>query len=238
MRFSLIGTTQVVHDDGTATAPGGARLRALLTVLALRPGRPVTVGLIAAEIWDEEPPEDTPGAVQALVGRLRRAIGREAVESVAGGYRLRADADDVDLHRFDRLAGEGVRAFEAGDAAKAADLLDEALELWRGPVLADLPDRAAPAARWESRRLDARRTRLAAALALGRAEEALPELTALCADRPIDESLQALRLTALRALGRPAEALAAYEDFRRRLADELGTGPSAPLQTLHRTLLT
>ncbi|GLF93989.1 AfsR/SARP family transcriptional regulator [Streptomyces yaizuensis] len=237
MRLLLFGPTEIRHDDGTPVPLGGARLRALLTVLALRPGRAVTVAHVVAEVWDGDPPADAPGAVQALVGRLRRAIGRDAVESVAGGYRLRAGADDVDVHRFDRLAGEGIRAFESGDAAGAADLLDQALGLWRGPVLADLPDRAAPAARWEARRLDARRTRLAAALALGRAEEALPELTALCADHPIDESLQTLRLTALEALGRPAEALAAYETFRRRLASDLGADPSPSLQELHRALL-
>lgn len=175
MRFCLLGTTQAVRADGTPVALGGARLRALLTVLAQRSGRTVPVAVLVDEVWDEDPPADAHGAVQALVGRLRRAVGHEVIASADGGYRLCADPDAVDLHRFDRLTGEGAQALADGDAAGAAALLDEALALWRGPVLADLPDRTAAEARWEARRLEARRTRLAAALALGRADDDLPE---------------------------------------------------------------
>ncbi|MEV7680892.1 BTAD domain-containing putative transcriptional regulator [Streptomyces sp. NPDC088341] len=237
MRYRVLGTTRALHDDGTAVALGGARLRALLTVLALRPGRTVTAGTLVAEVWDGDPPADAMGALQALVGRLRRALGPAAVLSADGGYRLRADEDDVDLHRFGRLAAEGARALGEGDAAKAAGLLDDALALWRGPVLADLPDRGSEAARWESRRLEARRARLTALLALGRAEETLPELAALCGEFPLDEPLQSLRIRALRDASRPAEALAAYEGVRRALADRLGTTPGPELRALHERLL-
>ncbi|MFF0286080.1 BTAD domain-containing putative transcriptional regulator [Streptomyces sp. NPDC005262] len=237
MRYSILGTTQALHDDGTAVAIGGARLRALLTVLALSPGRAVPAAVLVDEVWDGEPPADAVGALQALVGRLRRVLGHEAITSAESGYRLAAAPDAVDLHRFDRLTGEGVRALESGDPAKAVAVLDDALALWRGPVLADLPDRGAVAARWTARRLDARRTRLAAALALGRADEVLPELVALCADHPIDEPLQALRLRALRDAGRTAQALAAYEEVRTVLADRLGTDPGPELRSLHAELL-
>ncbi|MYS15780.1 AfsR/SARP family transcriptional regulator, partial [Streptomyces sp. SID4982] len=125
------------------------------------------------------------------------------------GYRLTAAPDDVDLTRFDRLTGDGLTALADADPAKAAVLLDDALALWRGPVLADLPDRTADAARWETRRLDALRARHTAALALGQAEASLPELAALCDEHPLDEPLQALRLRALRDTGRTARALAA-----------------------------
>ncbi|MFI8810665.1 MULTISPECIES: AfsR/SARP family transcriptional regulator [unclassified Streptomyces] len=237
MRYCILGTTRALRDDGTAVALGGARLRALLTVLALRPGRPVPAGVLVDEVWDGDPPVDAAGALQALVGRLRRALGRAAVASADGGYRLTAEPDAVDLHRFERLAGEGTRALERGDAAGAAALLDEALALWRGPALADLPDRAAAASRWEARRLDARRTAFAAALALGRADEALPELAALCDAHPLDEPLQALRIRALRDAGRTAQALAAYEETRSILADRLGTDPGPALRALHDELL-
>ncbi|MET7711132.1 BTAD domain-containing putative transcriptional regulator [Streptomyces sp. NPDC005407] len=238
MHYRVLGTTQALHDDGTPVALGGARLRALLAVLALRPGRTVPVGVLVDEVWAGDPPADAVGAVQALVGRLRRALGHAAVASAdGGGYRLCADGDDVDLHRFDRRAGEGARALEEGDAVKAAALLDDALALWQGPVLADLPDRTAEAARWEARRLDARRARLAAALALGRAEEALPGLAALCEEHPMDERLQVLRLRALRDAGRTAEALAAYEEVRAALADRLGADPGRELRALHAELL-
>ncbi|MEV2214582.1 BTAD domain-containing putative transcriptional regulator [Streptomyces sp. NPDC050997] len=237
VRYRILGTTQILRPDGTSVPVGGARLRALLTVLALRPGRTVPASLLVDEVWDGDPPADATGALQALVGRLRRSIGAEAVASVDGGYRLTAPPDDIDLHRFERLAGDGTRALADDDPAKAAVVLDDALALWRGPALADLPDRTAEAARWETRRLDVLRARHTAALALGHADQSLPELTALCDSHPLDESLQTLRLRALRDAGRRAEALAAYEDVRQLLADQLGTDPGPELRSLHGELL-
>ncbi|WP_086560646.1 BTAD domain-containing putative transcriptional regulator [Streptomyces africanus] len=238
VRYRILGTTQALRTDGTVVPVGGARLRALLTVLALRAGRTVPVGLLVDEVWGGDPPADAPGALQALVGRLRRALGAEAVASDEGGYRLTAAPDDVDLHRFERLAGEGLRALADGDPAKAVMLLDDALALWRGPALADLPDRAAEAARRDTRRLDVLRARHSAALALGQADQSLPELTALCDSHPLDEPLQTLRLRALRDTGRTAEALDAYEEVRRLLADRLGADPGPELRSLHAQLLT
>ncbi|GKQ33635.1 BTAD domain-containing putative transcriptional regulator [Streptomyces sp. A012304] len=237
VRYRVLGTTQALRPDGSPVAVGGARLRALLTVLALRAGRIVPTGTLVEEVWAGDPPADASGALQALVGRLRRALGADAVASVDGGYRLTAGQDAVDLHRFERLTGDGLRALADGDPAKAAVLLDDALALWQGPALADLPDRTAEAARREARRLDALRARHTAALALGHAEQSLPELTALCDAHPLDEPLQALRLRALRDAGRTAEALAAYESVRRLLTHRLGTDPSPELQSLHAELL-
>ncbi|RPK85939.1 MULTISPECIES: BTAD domain-containing putative transcriptional regulator [Streptomyces] len=237
MRYCILGTTRALRDDGTAVALGGARLRALLTVLALSPGRTVPAGVLVDEVWDGDPPADAAGALQALVARLRRALGRSAVESVAGGYRLAAPPDAVDLHRFERLTWEGSRALEDGDASSALAVLGEALALWNGPALADLPDRAATASRWEARRLDARRAGLGALLAVGNPGAALAELAALCDAHPLDEPLQALRIRALRDAGRPAEALAAYEEVRTLLDDRLGTAPGPALRALHSDLL-
>ncbi|MEU9087826.1 BTAD domain-containing putative transcriptional regulator, partial [Streptomyces sp. NPDC048357] len=234
MRYAILGTAQAIHDDGTPVGVGGARLRALLTALALRPGRVVPAALLVAEVWDGDPPADAPAALQALVARLRRALGHAAVRSAEGGYQLAAEREDVDLYRFERLARA---AAETRDPAEAAARYEEALALWRGPALADLPDPGAESARWEAVRTDARRGRLAAALALGQAERALPELTALCARQPLDEPLQALRIRALRDAGRPSEALAAYDAVRRDLAARLGTDPGPALRALHTELL-
>uniref|UniRef100_UPI0004BDF424 AfsR/SARP family transcriptional regulator n=1 Tax=unclassified Streptomyces TaxID=2593676 RepID=UPI0004BDF424 len=235
MRYAILGTAQAIHDDGTPVAVGGARLRALLTALALRPGRVVPARLLVAEVWDGDPPADAVAALQALIARLRRALGHTAVRSAEGGYQLAAEREDIDLYRFERLARAGDTA---PDPAEAAALYEEALALWRGPALADLPDPAAEAARWEAVRMDARRGRLAAALALGEAERSLPELTALCAQHPLDEPLHTLRIRALRDAGRPAEALVAYDGVRRELADRLGADPGPELRALHAELLT
>ncbi|MEV7830816.1 BTAD domain-containing putative transcriptional regulator [Streptomyces subrutilus] len=239
MRYAILGTAQAIRDDGTPVAVGGARLRALLTALALRPGRAVPVHLLVDQVWDGDQPADAQAALQALVARLRRALGRAAVRSAEGGYLLAAEREDVDLYRFERLARAGGEALAEGDAAKAATLYEDALALWRGPALADLPDPSAvESARWETVRLDAHRGRLTAALALGEAVRVLPELTALCARQPLDEPFQALRIRALRDAGRPAEALAAYDGVRRELADRLGTDPGPALRALHTELLT
>ncbi|WP_302170448.1 BTAD domain-containing putative transcriptional regulator [Streptomyces sp. TBY4] len=232
----MLGTTQAIRDDGSTVPVGGARLRALLTALALRPGRAVPAASLIEEVWDGDPPADGSAALQALVGRLRRALGREAVGSGEGGYWLVAERDDIDLYRFERLE-RLARAAAQASPAEAAALYDEALSLWRGEPLSSLPGSGPEAARWEALRLDARRGRLDAALALGEAERVLPELTPLCAGLPLDESLQALRIRALRDAGRPAEALAAYEEVRRDLADRLGTTPGPALRALHTALL-
>ncbi|WP_456156668.1 AfsR/SARP family transcriptional regulator [Streptomyces niveus] len=237
VRYRLLGPTRALRSDGTPYAVGGARLRALLTALAMRPGRTVRTATLVDAVWDGDVPADAPGALQALVSRLRRALGAGTVVSDGGGYRLCAEPDDVDLFRFERLTAEGTRALDGGSPELAAGLLDEALGLWDGPALSDLPGHRAESARWESRRLGARRARLTAALALGHAEEALPELAALCDEHPIDELLQALRIRALRAAGRPAEALSSYEDVRRDLSTRLGMDPGPELRTLYKELL-
>ncbi len=90
VRYGILGTTQVLRPDGTAVPVGGTRLRALLTVPALRAGRTVPVAVLVDEVWDGDPPADPPGALQALVGRARRTLGADAVASADGGYRLAA----------------------------------------------------------------------------------------------------------------------------------------------------
>ncbi|MFH8367426.1 AfsR/SARP family transcriptional regulator [Streptomyces sp. NPDC018031] len=237
VRYGILGTTQAHRADGTPVPLGGARLRALLTALARQPGRTRPAAALIEEIWPDAPPRDAPGALQALVGRLRGTLGRDAVESAPGGYRLAARPDDVDLHRFERLAEEGTQALADHDPQQAAALLDDALAMWRGPAFADLPDRAAVSAPVEARLLTARRARAEADIARGAAEAALPALTGLCRAHPLDEPLHAARIRALAAAGRPAQALAAYEEVREELAERLGTDPGPVLRALHAELL-
>ncbi|MFK0288157.1 BTAD domain-containing putative transcriptional regulator [Streptomyces sp. NPDC090499] len=240
MRYRILGVAQASDDQGSPIPVGGPRLRALLTVLALHPARTLTPETLIEEIWaaDDDPPQDAPAALQALVGRLRRALGRDSIASTPGGYRLAAAEDDIDLHVFERQVREGTDALAVGDPATAHRVLTDALALWRGPALADLPERAPAAVRPDALRLEAARARADAALRLGRAAGAVPELTELTTAHPYDEPLHALLMRALRDTGRPADALAAYETARRTLAEGLGTDPGPELQALHASLLT
>ncbi|MFF3753164.1 BTAD domain-containing putative transcriptional regulator [Streptomyces sp. NPDC002018] len=240
-RYHVLGATRAVRQDGTEVPLSGARLRALLVALAAAGGRTVTTGRLAVQVWgeDEVPPADGTAALQALVGRLRRALGGEAVASAPGGYRLAVRPEAVDLFRFEQLAGEGTAALDADDPERAAGALDEALALWEGPALADLPGRGTEPTAVRAERLltEARRARLAAEVGRGRPAHALAGLASLAAEQPLDEPLQALRIRALRAAGRPAEALQAYEDMRTLLVERLGTGPGHELRALHAELL-
>ncbi|MFD3941756.1 BTAD domain-containing putative transcriptional regulator [Streptomyces sp. NPDC058579] len=236
MRYLILGSTLALDADGTPLPLGGARLRALLAALAVRGGRAVTVGELVEDVYGDEPPHDAPAALQALVGRLRRTLGREAVESVPGpGYRLAAGPDDIDLYVFERHVRDAGARLDAGDPDSAAALLRTALALFRGPALADLPEHAR--VRPEAQRLAALRRRVEADLGRGAVDGLVPELTELTDAYPYDEGFRAQLVRALRAEGRQADALAAFEDARRALAEGLGTDPGAELTALHRELL-
>ncbi|MGW8765300.1 ATP-binding protein [Streptomyces sp. NPDC055815] len=237
MRYLILGTTEALRPDGTPLPLGGARLRALLAALALRGGRAVSVGELADDVYGDDPPQDAPAALQALIGRLRRILGRDAVDSTPGpGYRLAAGPDDIDLYVFQRRAREGAARLDAGDPDTAATLLREALGLFRGPALADLPDPAG--VRPEAQRLAALRHRVEADLRRGATDGLVPELTELTTTYPYDEAFRAQLIRALRAEGRHADALTAYESARRTLADALGADPGPELTALHQELLT
>ncbi|WP_329400843.1 AfsR/SARP family transcriptional regulator [Streptomyces melanogenes] len=240
MRYRILGATEAQDEHGHPVPLGGPRLRALLTALAARADRhtPVTPTTLIDEIWPEDPPHDAPAALQALIGRLRRTIGRDAVASEPGGYRLTVDAPhDVDLFAFEQQLSTGTSQLEDGDPDTAAETLRTALALWRGPALADLPDRESAAAGPNARHLTALRTRIEADLRRGATAHLPAVLTALIETHPYDESLHAQLIRALRAEGRTADALLAYESARRTLADALGADPGPELAALHQELL-
>jgi predicted ATPase len=156
--------------------------------------------------------------------RLRALGGRAAIVASAAGYRLAVEPDDVDALAFERLAA-------AGD-------VEEALALWRGPALTDVGDFAAPhALRLSDLRLDATADWLARELAAGRAGAHVAELESLAASHPLNEKITALAMRALAAVGRQADALAAYERLRARLADELGIDPGEQVRAAHLEVL-
>ncbi|MEV4077235.1 BTAD domain-containing putative transcriptional regulator [Nonomuraea fuscirosea] len=241
MRIALLGPVRVLDDDARRVMLGGARSRALVARLALDAGRAVTSDALIDDLWDGAPPADAANALQALVSRLRKALrGVAVVESVPGGYRLAVLAADVDALRFEELAAGGGRELVAGRAEAAARLLGEALDLWSGQALADLPDlpfAGAAALRLADLRIHAAEDRFDAALRLGRHTEVLAELEDAGTRHPLRERLAGLRMRALYAAGRQADALAAYERTRAALAEELGVDPSAELRETHLAML-
>ncbi|MET7620428.1 BTAD domain-containing putative transcriptional regulator [Streptomyces sp. NPDC005408] len=240
LRVDLLGSVQA-HDGEGPVDIGGARLRMLLARLALEAGRPVSVDPLVDGLWGEQPPADGANALQALVSRLRKALrGTGTVDSVAGGYRLSVQEEDVDTYRFEDLAGRGRRALAAGRAQEAAQTLTTALGLWRGAALADVleaPFAGAVAARLDDLRVAAVEDHFDAELRMGRYADILADLEAAGAQRPLSERLAGLRMRALSAAGRQSDALGVYEDLRGRLGDELGVDPSAEVREIHLALL-
>ncbi|MET8161188.1 BTAD domain-containing putative transcriptional regulator [Sphaerisporangium sp. NPDC005289] len=243
LSFALLGPLEVVHD-GAPLAIGGRRLRALLASLLLSAGRTVPVDMLVSAVWDTGPPSGAGNALQALVSRLRAALGRDLVAAEASGYRLVISPDQVDVHRFVRLAAEGREALARGEAAGAADILGDALGLWRGPALTDLTgageadsEIASQIARLEGLRLAAVEDRAEAGLLLGRHADLPAELPALIAAHPLRERPHGLLMRALYAAGRRVEALAAYQAARDTFAAHLGADPSPALAALHLSML-
>ncbi|WP_239146997.1 AfsR/SARP family transcriptional regulator, partial [Planobispora rosea] len=241
MWFGVLGAVEVRDAEGEAIAVGGPRVRALLAMLAIEAGRLVTTEWLIDGLYGDQPPANAANALQSQVFRLRRQLrGAGAVEGHPAGYRLAAAAEDVDAHRFERLALAGRRALAAGDPAGAAVLLRDALALWRGPAFADVGDApfaAGHATRLEELRLGAVEDRIEAELAMGGHRTLVGELRDLVAGHPLRERTRGQLMRALYGSGRQAEALAAYEEARRVLAEELGTEPGPDLAALHLAVL-
>jgi predicted ATPase/DNA-binding SARP family transcriptional activator len=238
VRISLLGPVEVETGDGAPVEVTGARLRTLLVVLALDPGRVVTTARLIDGVWGTEPPAEAGNALQALVSRLRRVLPEPVVESAPAGYLLAVPPDAVDVHRFERLAAQGHREL-AGDPGRAARTLREAIGLWRGPALADVADAVfaqAPLARLAELRLAALGDRIEADL-VAHQSDLVAELESLVAEHPLHERFAGLLMRALVQAGRTGDALAVYARLRDALAGELGADPCADLATLHLSIL-
>ncbi|MEU3463402.1 BTAD domain-containing putative transcriptional regulator [Streptomyces sp. NPDC006733] len=237
--FGILGATQAWNVDGSALVLGGPRRRALLALLLLDAGRVVTPERLIDGLYGEEPPAGVANALQSQVSRLRHVLP-QPVEFSPAGYRLVIDPDDVDAHRFERLSAQGREALAAGDPARAAELLREALALWRGPALADVGD--APFARpqvtrLEELRVSAAEDRMEAELALGGHRELVAGLRELVDAHPLRERLRGQLMRALYGSGRQSEALEAYEAARGELAETLGADPGPELAAVHLAVL-
>lgn len=243
MRFGLLGPLAVWTDEGVPVSIPGAKVRALLADLLVHAGEPVSTDRLIEDLWGPDAPANPTGSLQAKVSQLRRTFDqaepgtRSLVVSRPPGYLLAVDDDAVDVARFETLLRQ---ARATGQPHAASAMLGEALALWRGPAVADLADEgfARPAiTRLEEQRLSALEARSEARLALGEHAALAGELDALVAQHPLRERLRAVQLRALYRAGRQADALAAYQQLRVRLAEELGLDPSPELVGLQQAIL-
>ncbi|HEU5214750.1 MAG TPA: BTAD domain-containing putative transcriptional regulator [Gaiellaceae bacterium] len=238
-QFRVLGPVEVLVD-GAPAALGAPKQRALLAMLLVNRRRVVTAEQLVDALWGEDPPASAVQSLQVYVHGLRRALGSERIETAGRGYRAVVGEDELDLDRFERTLERGRAALEAGRADDAAEDLREALALWRGTALANVPQesrRAAEAERLEELRLTALELRYDAELASGRHDAVVPELEALTAEEQYRERFLQQRMLALYRCGRQAEALEVYRNARRVLADELGLEPSPASQELERAIL-
>jgi predicted ATPase/DNA-binding SARP family transcriptional activator len=226
-------------DSGSVLDVGGSRLRALLIMLALRPGQLVPASQLIDGLWAGQAPAGAANALQALVSRLRRALPGAVIESRPAGYQLKLDPRSTDIVRFEELAARG-QAQLRDDPAAAAATLREALALWRGPALMDVADSdfgQAVIARLDELRLLATENRIDADLRTGVTATLVAELEGLVVAYPMREPLAFRLMRALQACGRRGAALEVYEQTKERLVDQFGIEPSAELAALHLAIL-
>ncbi len=232
----MLGPVAVLADDGASVPVRGLQMRRVLAALAVHAPEPVPVDRLDDLLWPDGPPSSN--ALQAIVSKLRKAVA--PVARTAGGYALTIAPEDLDVHRFERLVVSGRDAAAGGDHERAARELSAALALWRGRPYEEIADHAigqAPAARLTSLRDAALAARLETELLRGRVDDVAAEVEALCRTEPLVERWWALLMLARYRQDRQADALRAFGDARRVLAEELGLEPGPELRDLEARIL-
>ncbi|MGA5418557.1 AfsR/SARP family transcriptional regulator [Streptomyces pseudogriseolus] len=260
MDIDVLGPLDV-RENGVSVTPTAPKPRQVLALLASHADRVVPVASLVEELWCDRPPRSARTTLQTYVLHLRELIdaapargtardagtepGRRTAKDVLltlpGGYLLSSGDGRSDVREFERLAGLGYRAMDAGDLAGASRTLAAALDLWSGPAFADVQTGARlsmEARRLEESRLCALEQRIEADLRLGRHREVLAELTVLVSRHRTHENLHAQFMTALYRSGRRGEALDAYRRLCTTLGHELGLEPSPRLRRLQHSILT
>jgi DNA-binding SARP family transcriptional activator/streptogramin lyase len=231
VQFRVLGPLEV-SAAGRPLPLGGRKQRTVLAMLLLHANELVPRQRLIEALWGEEPPAEADASLRVYIARLRKLFasetnGRPSLETSANGYVLRVDPETVDVERFRGLVARGDFA--------------QALDLWRGPALADLAEDE-----WARResgvldelRLSALEERIELDLAAGRHTELVPELEELLAEHPYRERLVGQLMVALYQSGRQTEALAAYTELSRRLRETFALEPTRPLRELERAILT
>ncbi|MGD9485958.1 AfsR/SARP family transcriptional regulator [Streptomyces sp. TRM70308] len=254
MNIEVLGALNVRLNDASVT-PTAPKPRQVLAMLALHADRVVPVASLIEELWGERPPRSARTTLQTYVLQLRELISgalrrepqgapprtaKEVLATAPGGYVLNTAGGASDIRDFERLAGLGYRAMDAGDFAGAARQLRDALALWTGGALADVPagtQLETQVRGLEETRLCALDQRIEADLRLGRHRELLGELTMLVSRYRTHETLHGQLMLALHRSGRRSEALDVYQRLRTALVRELGLEPSTALRRVQRSIL-
>jgi SARP family transcriptional regulator, regulator of embCAB operon len=251
MKFRVLGPLAV----GTGPTTGhltAAKPRKALAVLLVQSNLVVPVDTLSLELWGDDPPASAQTTLQTYIMQIRRmlactlgldpaAVAGDLLLTASDGYLLRVPPEELDLHRYERLAAEGRRALAAGDDMGASCLLGRALDLWQGAALVDVrrgPVLTVEAGRLEEDRLATWQQRIDAELRQNRHESVLGELRSLSARHPLHEDLQARYMVALYRAGRRTDALEAFQRLRCTLRHDLGLEPSQRIQRLQHAILT
>jgi DNA-binding SARP family transcriptional activator len=236
--FRILGPFEVLR--GHSVVPLSGARKALVAALLLRSNEPVTIETLIDDLWGADAPPTAPRMIRNAVSQLRRQLPHGTLVTRPGGYELVVPPERVDAVRFERLAAAGRDALAGGDPVEALACLREALELWHGRPLADFAYSQfahGAIARLEELRVSALEDRIEAELQLGREADLVGDLEALVREQPLRERPRSQLMLALYRSGRQAEALAAYQQARKLLADELGLEPSPELRSLEQAIL-
>src|SRR5437868_7147317 len=242
MEYRILGPLEVA-DEGEPVPLGRLKERLVLAVLLLHANEFVSRERLIDDLWGEAPPPTARKAVNVYISKLRQTLtrdGHDPIVTADGGYRLRVEADLLDVDRMRALVVRAAEHMADGESEAASKLLQEALAFWRGPTLAGLSLESFgrdEIAQLDELRLTALMDRIDCDLALGRHEQALGELNVLVREHPLRERLRAQQMLALYRADRQAEALEAYAAARRMLVDDLGIEPSEALQRLQQAIL-
>ena len=241
MDFRLLGPLEVCDAEGRHFDAGRPMQRALLAMLLLEPGRVVAVATIIDGLWGDDPPPSADNSIQGYVSRLRKVLTSVSpIERTGPGYRLDVEPEAIDVVRFERLGAEGRSALARGEPTAAAATLTRALEMHRGPALAEFADR--PFAAGHARRIErmvqgAEEDLVDAQLALGQHDELLGRIERMVEADPLNERRWGQLMTALYRSGRQADALEAYQRARRTLVEALGLEPGPELRRIEAEVL-
>lgn len=247
MEIKVLGPLEA-WENGNSVVPTARKPRQVMSLLAVNAGQMVPVPALVEELWGyERAPRSATQVVQTYILRLRECIGnggagsaKEVLTTRPGGYALEVAPEDVDVHRFQRLAEAGEQALLAGDHRAASSMLGGALELWRGPVLVDVPAGVrlgVEVERLDQSRLSVLESRIEADLRLGKQHQLLGELAELTARYPLHEKLCEQYMTALYLCGCKWRALEVFQRLRQNLVNELGIEPSVHVRQVQRAIL-